>query len=68
MRKSIHIDFLIVTLAFIIIIYENDLKKENKRNDRFDGKKKKLFAIRKYFKEEKKRKRWKNIGRIKKSL
>lgn len=30
--------------------------------------KKKLFAIRKYFKEEKKRKRWKNIGRIKKSL
>lgn len=56
MRKSIHIDFSIVTLAFIIIIYENDLKKENKRNDRFDSKKKKLFAIRKYFKEEKKRK------------
>lgn len=56
MRKSIHIDFSIVTLAFIIIIYENDLKKENKRNDRFDGRKKKLFAIRKYFKEEKKRK------------
>lgn len=49
MRKSIYIDFSIVTLAFIIIIYENDLKKENKRNNRFDGRKKKVVRDKKIF-------------------